>query len=295
MVGKRSVRAVAAVLGLAATALVGVGQGAPAAAETVDTADAIRAWSYSETASAYWRAPLRNSAPQVPVTSWRQYSDTNDLMCPDDDETFACSGDSGAEIIGIYCSDFPGPRGLPTFAWIQWERVIHSDGIPMPWVGKDAGCDEPSPVDVVPMAEIANAVDAAAIEPMGVPMLNLWQRGTVVRDSVLEDVPVVLATDYPATVTVPVNIPRPGEDFVANVNAVAEFKWTWDGGSAIGRGTPYKPSPYPVKYLTATFQNDGTQALSLTATWSGTVEAAGLASQQMLPITISNTRNLRVF
>jgi tyrosyl-tRNA synthetase len=49
-----------------------------------------------------------------------------------------------------------------------------------------------------------------------------------------------------------------------------------------------------VKYLTATFPNDGLLVLTLTATWTGMVGAPALPSQEMQPIVVSNARQLQV-
>jgi hypothetical protein len=270
-------------------------------------------WQYSETAHSYWRPPAGtptpgNDGPSGPPLVYTQTNGTNEVQCPDGDPAFACDGPP-AYITGMLCgSALRGPRGLPLFAWIRYERTIGPNGQPTLWVGREAGCDEPGEDDVVPMQEISDTINAEVFQPVGEPKFEIWPR----NNKTLVGLPTVLATEYPegdspipanllvsvdpTKVRIPIHIPRPGGGLDGFVEATATYNWKWNGGSAVGRGKPYVAGTDPATggYTTAKFQHIGTQRITLTATWEGQALVAGLDPEDIVPVEISSFQDLQV-
>lgn len=303
---------VAAVAALSVVALSQVGLAEPAKA--APTGPGI-SWQYSSEANAYWRAPEDTPAPgnDGPLLAWTQYSGQKDLTCPAGDPAYACDGDP-AEIVGIYCSDLPGPTGLPEFAWIRWERTPEPDGTMGPWIGKDADCDEPGPDDVITMDEIHTEVLKANIFhelPEPVPAIKPAPKGLV-------NLPVIVSTDYPnpddpiiagnvvqrdpVIVELQVVVTGGREPFYGTIRAwLDDYVWTFkDGGgttvktiSGRGPGNPYTssvdPRTNPGYYISHTFReaSTGNQVL-LNASWVGEIQVEGIGvDEPMTPVPIN--------
>ncbi|MGW5365021.1 hypothetical protein [Actinopolymorpha pittospori] len=249
-------------------------------------------WQYSESANGYWRAPHANSEPgggdSGPATVWVQQSSTNELLCPEGDPAFACQ-EPEAYITGMLCGTaLRGPRGLPLFAQIRWERTIGPDGQPTPWVGREADCVEPGEDDFIPMEEITWEVNYEVFQELERPAITISPAGRT-----LVNLPTIVWTDYPAgldpeivvgnnppAIRIPIHIDRPNGGLDGSIDAEADLVWTFEGGgSAKGRGTPYvegiTPDNRPGYYVTNTFEHPGPKDVSLAVTWTGRVTVVG--------------------
>lgn len=274
-------------------------------AEAAPTGPAI-SWSYSAEANAYWRPPSPTSSPgnDGPLLAWTQYAGAKDLTCPEGDPAYACQGDPGAKILGIYCGDFPGPTGLPTFAWIRWERTPNPDGTMGLWIGEEADCDEPGPDDVVTMDEIRTQMlltaDVLQELPEPTPAIEPAPRGLV-------NLPVIVSTDYPnpddpiisafvvpgsdpVRLEIPIVINGGRFPFTGLITAwLDDYTWTFKDGkgdvvktiSGRGPGTPYTrsvdPKANPGYYISHTYREAGVgNMVQLNANWVGTVRVPGV-------------------
>ncbi|MBE1607571.1 hypothetical protein [Actinopolymorpha pittospori] len=263
-------------------------------------------WQYSESANGYWRAPQADSVPtggdSGPALVWVQHSSTNELLCPETDPAFACAEDDPeAYIRGITCGTaLRGPRGLPLFAWIRWERRIGPDGQPTKWSGQDADCDEPGEDDFIPMEEISWEVNYKVFQELERPAITISPAGRT-----LVNLPTIVSTDYPAgldpeivvandppTIEIPIHIDRPNGGLDGQIRAQADLVWTFEGGgSATGRGRPYvegiTPDNRPGYYVTNTFEHPGPKNVSLAVTWTGRVTVDLLDPEDIDPVALA--------
>ncbi|MBM7785810.1 hypothetical protein [Tenggerimyces flavus] len=303
---------IAAVAALSVVALSQAGLAEPA--EAAPTGPGI-SWQYSSEANAYWRAPEDTPAPgnDGPLLAWTQYSSQKDLTCPDGNPDYACAGPP-AEIVGIYCSDLPGPTGLPTFAWIRWERTPEPDGTMGPWIGKDADCDEPGDDDVITMDEIHQQVLSANVFqelPRPVPEIKPDPQGLV-------NLPVIVSTDYPdptdpliaddvvqtdpVIVEIEVRVEGGREPFIGTIRAwLDDYVWTFVNGrgetveviSGRGPGNTYDrnidPRTNPGHYISHTFREAITgNRVFLNASWVGEIHVEGIGvDEPMTPVPIN--------
>lgn len=276
-------------------------------------------WQYSESANGYYRTPQDGNSggggggggDAIPL-EFTDYGTPGEwLNCPGDDETFACENDPGAEITGILCGgDGTGPRGLPEYPWIRYERTLEG-GEPTRWVGKEADCSEPDDNNFVAMEEISYTVDYEVFQPLGDPEIRI----NPANNRTLVGLPTVVSTDHPAglqppaellsmddqsaRVRIPISIERPGEDLTGEIIADASFVWDFNGeGSATGRGRPYdeavSPLDNPEYYTAGSFDTTGTKTISVTATWTGTVTVDMLQPEQIEPIQIQSSEDIEV-
>jgi hypothetical protein len=257
-------------------------------------------WQHSESANGYWRPPRGDSAPPSgPARVWVQWSSTNELHCPDDDEAFACTSDEEAEILGILCpTTIRGPRGLPLFAWIRWERDI-VNGEPGRWVGREAGCDEPRDDDFIPMEEISWEVNYRVFQHLRQPTVKIAPNART-----LVNLPTIVWTDYPRgidpdivvsndppTIEIDIHIDRPNGGLDGRIRASAELTWQFEGGAtARGRGRPYVrgvlPEDRPGYYVTNVFHTPGEKTVTLNTRWTGTVTVDLLGTEEIVPVTL---------
>lgn len=281
-------------------------------------------WQYSSTANGYWRPPQPTSpggGSGGPATVWIQRNGTNEVHCDENDPAFWCLGGEGVpdnptEIMGILCgSALRGPRGLPLFGWIRWERAILPDGTPDRWIGKDAGCDEPGEEDFVPMERITEIATADVFHGLNLPLFVLKP-----APQGLVNLPVIVSTTYPdpadntiapvyipgsnpVQIRIPVVVEKPGPDFVGEITAQAgNYVWTFnDGGEPVaevsGRGpgrtyTPgVDPRTNPNYYVSHTYREPGVgKTVTLTVTWTGRVRVPGVNVDEAIdPVSITNT------
>lgn len=257
-------------------------------------------WQYSESANGYYREPSgrESGGDGGPATVRYVYGAYNDWAeCPAADPAFNCD----AGVTGMKCAiDSVGPRGLPRFPWIRYERTIQPDGTPTLWVGVDAACSEPSEDDFVPMEEISTQLNYEVIQDLAEPQVDLFPAVTTIVK-----LPTIVSTDYPEnigppatvldndppTIEVPIDIPRPGGGLTGRIHAIAKLEWTFeDGGSAEGRGKPYKSGITPKSnpnygYVTATFVKAGNKkSITLNVQWTGTVTVETLDPENIVPV-----------
>lgn len=280
-------------------------------------------WTYSESANGYYRPPADTTGgggggggDGIPLERTDYGTPGEWLNCPENDETYACEGDPGAEITGILCGgDGTGPRGLPEYPWIYYQRTIGDDGEPTRWVGKEADCSEPDDDNFVPMEEISYTVNYEVFEPLGDPEIRIHPA----NNKTLVGLPTVVSTDHPnglpncpsgdaclvsmdeasAEVRIPIDIERPGENLQGEIEATASFLWDFNGeGSATGRGRQYEQGVNPIDnpgyYTAGEFQTRGEKTISVTATWEGTVTVELLAPEEIVPIDITNEDTVTV-
>jgi hypothetical protein len=259
-------------------------------------------WQYSESANGYWRPPQATGAPPTggssgPATVFVQRSNTNELLCPEGNPDFACDGPP-AYITGIICgANLRGPRGLPLFAWIRWEREI-VDGEPGPWIGREADCEEPGDDDFIPMEEISWEVNYQVFQQLNAPDIQISPNART-----LINLPTIVSTNYPAgigppatvlsqdppRISIPIHIDRPDGGLDGQITAEADLTWTFeDGGTATGRGRPYVSGRLPEKnpglYVTNTFERPGQKTVTLDVSWTGDVTVPPLAPEQIVPV-----------
>jgi hypothetical protein len=259
-------------------------------------------WQYSESASGYWRAPQASSIPSGggnsgPATVFVQQSNTNELLCPDGNPDFACDAPD-AYITGIICgANLRGPRGLPFFAQIRWEREI-VDGEPEPWVGREADCVEPGDDDFIPMQEISWEVNYQVFQQLNAPAIQISPNART-----LINLPTIVSTNYPAgigppatvlsqdppRISIPIHIDRPNGGLDGEITAEADLTWTFeDGGTANGRGRPYVsgrlPENNPGFYVTNVFDRPGQKSVTLNVSWTGDVTVPPLAPEEIVPV-----------
>lgn len=280
-------------------------------------------WQYSESANGYYRPPQDDSGGGgggggggIPLVFTDYGTPGEWLECPSDDETFACENDPGAEITGILCGgDGVGPRGLPEYPWIRYERTLEN-GEPTRWVGKEADCSEPGEDDFVPMEEISYTVDYEVFQPLGDPQIRMHPQ----NGKTLVGLPTVVSTDHPAgleppaellsmdadsaSVRIPIHIDRPGGGLDGEILADASFAWEFRNengsveGTAAGRGQPYDESVNPIDnpgyYTAGEFDTAGEKTIAVTATWAGTVTVESLAPEEIVPIDIPASRTVEV-
>jgi hypothetical protein len=282
-------------------------------------------WHYSSEANGYWRPP-RPTSPGGgggggPATVWVQRNGTNYVACDPADPAFWCSQGEGpddpTEITGMWCGTaLRGPRGLPLFAWIRWERAIKPDGTPDKWIGKDADCDEPGDNDFVPMEEIRETARADVIEDILPPTLAFKP-----DPAGLVNLPVIVSTDYPAEddptiaaykvpgsnpvqLRIPVTVDKnPGPDFQGEITAVlGDYVWRFrDQHGAVvrtisgrGPGRTYDPAVDPRKnpsyYISHTYNEvSHGNTVSLSTNWTGEVHVPGIADEPIRPIAVDAT------
>lgn len=259
-------------------------------------------WQYSESANGYWRPPHGDSRPpggnNGPARVWVQRSSTNELHCPADDPAFACSGDE-TYITGIICGTaLRGPRGLPLFAWIRWERDI-VDGTPGLWVGAEAGCDEPGEENFIPMEEISWEVNYQVFQHLPEPSVSIAPNART-----LVNLPTIVWTDYPRgidpnivvsddppTIEIDIHIDRPNGGLDGRIRASAELTWQFDGGAtAEGRGRPFLrgilPEDRPGYYVTNVFRTAGDKTVTLNTRWTGEVTVDLLGTEEIVPVSL---------
>lgn len=308
---------IAAIAGLAVVSLSHVGLAAPA--EAAPTGPGI-SWQYSSEANAYWRPPADTPRPgnDGPLLAWTQYSGQKELTCPEEDPAYACAGDPGAALVGIYCSDLPGPTGLPEFAHIRWERTPRPDGTMGLWIGNvaESGCEEPGDEDVVTMDEIRQEVLSADVFqrlPEPDPVIKPAPQGLV-------NLPVIVSTDYPrpddpiisdyvvdtdpVTVEIEITVNGGREPFVGTIRAwLDDYVWTFKDGSGRtvgtisgrGAGNPYTPSvdprTNPGYYISHTYSQVSTgNTVSVNMTWVGRVHVEGIGvDEPMIPVPVGGT------
>lgn len=252
-------------------------------------------WQYSESANGYWRPPRGDTPPPSgPARVWVQWSSGLSLFCPDDDPAFNCVDGVSA----IVCAAVEGPRGLPRFAWIRWERDI-VNGEPEPWLGADAGCDEPGEDDFIPMEEISWEVNYRVFQHLPQPTVKIAPNART-----LVNLPTIVWTDYPRgidpdivvsndppTIEIDIHIDRPNGGLDGRIRASAELTWQFEGGkTAQGRGRPYVrgvlPEDRPGYYVTNVFHTPGEKTVTLNTRWTGTVTVDLLGTEEIVPVTL---------
>jgi hypothetical protein len=260
-------------------------------------------WQYSESANGYYRPPQSTGGgggggggPATVMTEWGS-TPGGDLDCPGADPAYACEGDPGAYITGISCGAATGPRGLPSYPWIRYERTI-TGGEPGLWIGREADCDEPDEDNFIPMQEISWEVNYQVFQELNAPGITISPNART-----LVNLPTIVWTDYPAgigppatvvandppTITVPIHIDRPNGGLDGEIRASGELLWTFeDGGEASGRGTPFVhgrlPENNPGYYVTNVFERAGTKTVTLNVRWTGTVTVPPLAPEDIIPV-----------
>ena len=274
-------------------------------------------WQYSESANGFYRQPTGDApgggGDGGPATVRVEWGSTpgGELQCPEANPAYACEGDPGAFITGILCGAETGPRGLPSFPWIRYERDIGAGGEPGLWIGREADCDEPNEDDFVPMQEISYEVNYRVFQPLGEPelALNPNPKGLV-------NLPVIVSTDYPeglgppaellsldpVRVRIPIHIDRPGGGLDGEILAGANFTWTFQGGGVVSgpdqRGKPYTRAVDPTRdggyYVTNTFGTTGTKNVHLNVEWTGTVTVDLLEPEQIDPVDIDADATVNV-
>ncbi len=256
-------------------------------------------WQYSESANGYYRPPQSSGGggggggPATVMTVWGTVPG-GDLTCPDADPAYDCSTGT----VGMYCGSAVGPRGLPRYPWIRYERTIGAGGNPGRWRGVDAACDEPGQDDFIPMQEISWEVNYQVFQELNAPGITISPNART-----LVNLPTIVWTDYPAgigppatvvandppTITVPIHIDRPNGGLDGEIRASGELRWTFeDGGTASGRGTPFVegrlPEDNPGYYVTNTFSRAGSKTVTLNVRWTGTVTVPPLAPENIIPV-----------
>ena len=257
-------------------------------------------WQYSESANGYYRQPTTSGGggggggPATVMTIWGT-TPGGDLVCPRGNPEYDCS----TGVTGIYCGSATGPRGLPNYPWIRYERTIKG-GQPGKWSGADADCDEPGQNDFIPMQEISWSVNYKVFQQLNTPRITIAPNART-----LVNLPTIVWTNYPAgigppatvlandppRIRVPIHIDRPNGGLDGEIIATGELRWTFeDGGTATGRGRPFVsgklPEDSPGYYVTNIFERSGHKTITLNVRWTGTVTVPPLAPEQIVPVNL---------
>ena len=258
-------------------------------------------WQYSESANGYYRPPQSSGGRR---RRWRS-RDGDDRLGDGARRRPDVSGRRPGVRLRGYRDRWHvlrirghGPRGLPRYPWIRYERTIGAGGNPAGGAVSTLTCDEPGQDDFIPMQEISWEVNYQVFQELNAPGITISPNART-----LVNLPTIVWTDYPAgigppatvvandppTITVPIHIDRPNGGLDGEIRASGELRWTFeDGGTASGRGTPFVegrlPEDNPGYYVTNTFSRAGSKTVTLNVRWTGTVTVPPLAPENIIPV-----------
>ncbi|MBM7785808.1 hypothetical protein [Tenggerimyces flavus] len=293
--------AIAVVVGLQVAAI----PGASAVPETGDLN-----WNYHEEGGGYYREPEGGEegggGGGGPATVLVEVGSPWVCRHSDDHQCSPPWAQGGTSWCGPdYGEPGLGPNGLPWFAHARFTREVTDPANPGPWMidtdgglGLGTDCVEVGPEDWVSLEDIRTwVVDYSIIRDLPDPVAVISP-----DPQALVNLPVVVSTDYPGnipgvdlnadpvTLTIPIDIPRPGGNLVGELRAQAKFTWTFEGraDTVNGRGHDYTADVDPRNdggyYVKNTFTQTGDWNVHLDVLWTGEVDVEGMVSQPIPPI-----------
>lgn len=239
-------------------------------------------WKYSESGRGFYTDPVSETPstppnPNAKVT-WVEY-----------DNPWEFEDENGQVTHGAYCFDVNPDTGVPRTGTgtlrgrpsePRYEaEVLNVDCIDVP--------------NFVPIEVFTEQLEYEVWREIEEPTIDLRP-----QPATLVNLPVVVSTEGPDRVEVPINVPTDPE-MTGSIVATAEFTWTFeDGGVATGQGRPYTPDVDPRDdggyYVSEIFREPGVKNVTLDVVWTGYVQVDGLPPEEIEPLEYSVTEQIEV-